>query len=59
MGVKICSVVANHRFEINAPVTISVGGSEFSEQENSKDLVMRVDEKLYAAKHQGRNTVVV
>ena len=59
LGVKLCSVVANHRFEINEPVTISVGGVEFSEQENSKDLVKRVDEKLYAAKHQGRNTVVL
>lgn len=59
LGVKICSVVANHQFEINAPLTISAGGCEFSEQEDPKDLIRRVDEKLYAAKHQGRNRVVV
>ena len=58
LGVRICSLVANHRFTINAQVTISVGVAEFSEQEKSNELIKRADNNLYTAKHQGRNTVI-
>lgn len=58
LGVRICSLVANHQFTINKPVTISVGATEFSCQEKSNELIKRVDDNLYTAKHQGKNIVI-
>ena len=58
LGDRICSSVAKHQFTINTQVTISVGVAEFSIQEKPDDLIKRVDDNLYTAKHQGRNVVV-
>lgn len=58
LGNRICSLVANYQFSIKASVTISVGITKFSGQENSEKLIKRVDDNLYAAKHKGKNTVV-
>ena len=59
LGVKLCSMVADHPFEIDTTVTISVGGSEFSKEDTLEDLIRRADEKLYEAKRRGKNTVVM
>ena len=58
LGIRICSLVANFQFSINTPVTISVGVTQFSGQENSDNLIKRADDNLYKAKHKGKNTVI-
>lgn len=58
LGNRICSSVAKHQFTINTQVTISVGVTEFLTQEKPDDLIKRVDDNLYTAKHQGKNIVV-
>lgn len=40
-------------------VTISVGGSEYRKGETLEDLIERADQRLYQAKQQGRNRVVM
>ena len=58
LGNRIRSSVAKHQFANNVKITISVGVTEFSPPEKSNDLIRRVDDNLYTAKHQGRNIVV-
>ncbi|MCK5201219.1 MAG: GGDEF domain-containing protein, partial [Spirochaetales bacterium] len=58
LAVKLCSAVENHRVTVGVAITISVGLCEFGREKNLEDLIKKVDEKLYDAKHQGRNTVV-
>ena len=58
LGIKICSLIGNHQFSINERVTISVGVAEFTGNEKLNELISRVDENLYAAKREGRNTVI-
>lgn len=58
LGIRLCSLVENHRFAINTRVTISVGVTEFTGKEKVNELIKRVDELLYAAKRNGRNNVM-
>ena len=55
---KLCSTIENYQFTVSATVTISAGLCEFNEQKSIEDMIQEVDEKLYEAKRQGRNTVV-
>ncbi len=59
MAENIRVAIANYNFKINQYITISIGVSVFSDQASVADMLKEVDKKLYAAKHQGRNTVIV
>ena len=58
LGTRLCSLVENHQFAIDTRVTISVGVAQFTGNEKINELIKRVDEHLYAAKHNGRNIVI-
>lgn len=47
-----------HIFPTVTSITCSIGVAEFNLSEGADDLLKRVDEKLYAAKHGGRNRVM-
>ena len=59
LAIKLCSAIERYQFAVNVTVTISAGVCEFAMQKNIEELIKKVDEKLYEAKRQGRNTVVV
>ncbi|RLK48230.1 diguanylate cyclase with PAS/PAC sensor [Alkalispirillum mobile] len=54
---KLRERVAAHRFAHGDPVTASFGVSALREDDTRKDLLRRVDEALYRAKHLGRDRV--
>lgn len=60
---RICRVIDHHRFDASteAPVTcsVSIGLAVWQENESLDKLLSRVDKALYAAKHGGRNQVVL
>ncbi|MCA3920219.1 GGDEF domain-containing protein [Burkholderia sp.] len=63
IGERIRTAIAGEPFEagIGEPitVTVSVGASEFGRDGETIDAILRkADERLYRAKHQGRNQVV-
>lgn len=58
LGIRLCSLVENHQFSVNRRVTISAGVAQFTGNEKINELIKRVDEYLYLAKSNGRNTVV-
>jgi len=58
LGNRVCSLVAKHQFEVKHQVTVSVGISEFSGNENCGELLRRADNNLYKAKHNGKNRVI-
>lgn len=50
----------NSQAGLDEPVTISLGGTLVSpEDQNIDDVIRRADEALYLAKNQGRNRVVL
>ncbi len=53
------AAIGNNNFALDTNVTISVGGCEFCGQKDVEEMLKQVDKKLYAAKQQGRNLVVV
>ncbi len=59
MAENIRAAIADHQFEIAHKTTISVGVSECSGQDSVAFILKDVDKKLYEAKRQGRNTVVI
>jgi diguanylate cyclase (GGDEF)-like protein len=56
---RIRRVIENTYFEPVGSVSISVGVTEFREGDTLEDLLKRADEKLYQAKREGKNRVVV
>lgn len=56
---KLCKSVANHNFSVDTRVTISIGVSVFDGEKQIEEMIKEADEKLYEAKRQGRNRVVV
>ncbi len=52
-------LISNNNFDINKPLTISVGISEYSENDTKKDLIKRADEAMYYVKKQGKNAVKI
>jgi diguanylate cyclase (GGDEF)-like protein len=54
---KVRKRVADHDFEDGLKVTCSFGVCEYKEEYDLETLVKFADEKLYKAKHQGRNQV--
>jgi diguanylate cyclase (GGDEF)-like protein len=54
---RIRRSVVRHRFEGEAPVTVSIGIAEYRAAETVSDLLARADAALYAAKNAGRNRV--
>jgi len=45
-------------FDTVGTITCSIGVAEFNTFERADDLLHRADEKLYKAKHSGRNRVI-
>jgi len=59
---RICSGVNEKPFKIEEytiPVTISIGVTEWKENDSEDIILRRADNALYEAKHQGRNQVIV
>ena len=60
LAAKIRQAVEEHTFEPNTPihVTISIGATMAKQNEPFEKAFKRLDDALYAAKHQGRNKAV-
>ena len=56
---KLRIIVSEHNFEGIPNQTISLGVTEYIENEEEQKFIRRVDEALYEAKNSGRNRVVV
>ena len=59
MAEKIRKAVESHTFTLDLPVTISMGISEYKDNESADELIKRADNALYMAKENGRNRVEV
>lgn len=59
MAEKIRKAVESHTFTLDLPVTISMGISEYKDNESADELIKRADDALYMAKENGRNRVEV
>ncbi|MEN6461131.1 MAG: diguanylate cyclase [Syntrophomonas sp.] len=55
---KIRNIIQNEDFGINKRITISLGVGEYIANENTDQIISRLDKVLYQAKRQGRNRVV-
>ena len=55
---KIRKVMNDERINDNLKVTASFGVTEFTQGDDSRMLVKRVDDALYSAKKSGRNRTV-
>ena len=58
---RIRAAVAAKAFEVadGIPVTVSIGVAQYRRGETVREILERVDQALYAAKHAGRNLVAV
>ncbi|MFK5882554.1 MAG: diguanylate cyclase [Sulfurospirillum sp.] len=55
---RLRKATEDYRFSVEKKVTISIGVHEFDGKENVDELLKNVDDKLYKAKHSGRNCVI-
>jgi diguanylate cyclase (GGDEF)-like protein len=55
---KIRDIIQNVDFGIKKRITISLGVGEYIANENTDQIISRLDKVLYQAKSQGRNRVV-
>jgi len=55
---KIRSKIREHQFISDTKITVSIGVSEMTSDQNIDSLIQSVDVKLYQAKHQGRDQVI-
>lgn len=51
--------IQRHQFVTNAPMTVSIGVSEYLPGEDINQCIKRADDALYQAKHLGRNQTVL
>lgn len=56
---KLRIAVEEHKFAIAGKLTISLGVTEYLNNESEENFVKRVDRALYEAKESGRNRVVI
>ena len=56
---KLCRTIEKHQFSIGVTVTISGGISEFNNQKGIEKVIAEADRKLYKAKQEGRNQVLI
>ncbi len=56
---RLRKATQNYKFSVGTTVTISLGVVEFRRKESIDELLKRVDERLYEAKQNGRNRVVM
>ena len=56
---RIRSHMAGINIDSTGPVTMSFGVGEWEARESEQDLIGRIDQALYAAKHAGRNQVMI
>jgi diguanylate cyclase (GGDEF)-like protein len=54
---KLRCIVENHTFPHRSRLTISLGVSEYKEDDDQVSMIKRADVALYRAKHSGRNRV--
>lgn len=55
---KLRKNIASHNFGIGQNITFSIGVGEYHSEEDTDQVLMRLDEALFAAKSGGRNCVV-
>ena len=58
VGERVRSAVESHAFNNYCAVTISAGVAEYRRGESWSSWTKRADDRLYAAKHSGRNRVI-
>lgn len=56
---KVKGKIESHNFDIAGQVTISIGVTEYKDDDTSDSFLKRVDDALYMAKDKGRNRVEV
>ena len=52
-------LISKNYFEINRPLTISIGISQYSKDDTKEDLIERADKAMYYIKEQGKNAVKI
>ncbi len=55
---KIRTIIQNHDFGIGHNITISLGVGEYKPNENTDQIIIRLDKALLEAKSKGRNRVI-
>ncbi len=56
---RLREATENYKFSVGKKVTISIGVHEFDGKESADEMLKNVDDKLYKAKNNGRNCVVM
>ncbi len=56
---KVKGKIESHNFDVAGKVTISIGVTEYKDDDTSDSFLKRVDDALYMAKDKGRNRVEV